>query len=94
MPKKETEFPEPLGLRVDTVTRRKLEAMAKAEAAMQRGNEKLAFDYVYASALAEDSTDVLDKYRWVNAFKRPSVAVRWGIGVDLSVSPKSYEGNP
>lgn len=31
MPKKEIEFPEPLGLRVDKVTRKKLEAMAKAE---------------------------------------------------------------
>ena len=31
MPKKEPEFPEPLGLRVDTETRKKLEAMAKAE---------------------------------------------------------------
>ena len=31
MPKKEIEFPEPLGLRVDTKTRKKLEAMAKAE---------------------------------------------------------------
>ena len=67
--------------------------MVKAEHAMQQGNEKLAFDYMYASALAEDSTDVLDKFMWVNAFKRPAVAVRWGIGVDLTVSPKSYEGN-
>ena len=31
MPKKEPEFPEALGLRVDTETRKKLEAMAKAE---------------------------------------------------------------
>ena len=31
MPKKEPEFPEALGLRVDTATRKKLEAMAKAE---------------------------------------------------------------
>ena len=67
--------------------------MVKAERAMQQGNEKLAFDYVYASALAEDSTEVLDKFMWVNAFKRPAVAVRWGIGVDVTVSPKSYEGN-
>jgi hypothetical protein len=31
MPKKETEFPEVLGLRVNTETLKKLEAMAKAE---------------------------------------------------------------
>ena len=31
MPKKETEFPEALGLRVDTETRKKLEAMARDE---------------------------------------------------------------
>ena len=67
--------------------------VAKADRAMQQGNEKLAFDYLYASALAEDSTEVLDKFMWVNAFKRPAVAVRWGIGVDVTVSPKSYEGN-
>ena len=60
---------------------------------MRQGNEKLAFDCLYASALAEDSTEVLDKFMWVSAFKRPAVAVRWGIGVDLKVSPKSYEGN-
>ena len=39
---------------------------------MQQGNEKQAFDYLYASALAEDGTEVLDKFRWVNAFKRPA----------------------
>ena len=52
--------------------------MVKAERAMQQGNEKLAFDYLFASALAEDATEVLDKFMWVNAFKRPAVAVRWG----------------
>lgn len=31
MPKKETEFPEIVALRLDTETRKKLEAMAKAE---------------------------------------------------------------
>jgi hypothetical protein len=66
---------------------------AKAERALREGNERLAFDYLYASALAEDATDVLDKYTWVTAFKRPMLAVRWGIGVELTVSPKSYEGN-
>ncbi len=60
---------------------------------MQQGNEKQAFDYLYASALAEEETDVLDKFRWVNAFKRPAVAVRWGIGVQVTVSPKNYEGS-
>jgi hypothetical protein len=31
MPKKETEFPEIVALRLDAVTRKKLDAMAKAE---------------------------------------------------------------
>ncbi len=44
--------------------------VTKAELFMQQGNEKQAFDYLYASALAEDGTEVLDKFLWVNAFKR------------------------
>ena len=67
--------------------------LTKAEYAMQQGNEKQAFDYLYASALAEEKTDVLDKFLWVNAFKRPAMAVRWGIGVQVTVSPKNYEGS-
>ncbi|MHB8972408.1 MAG: hypothetical protein ACYC4N_18360 [Pirellulaceae bacterium] len=67
--------------------------LMKAERSMQLGNEKQAFDYLYASALAEEGTEVLDKFLWVNAFKRPAVAVRWAIGFQLAVSPKNYEGS-
>ncbi|MHB0960918.1 MAG: hypothetical protein ACYC0X_33575 [Pirellulaceae bacterium] len=65
----------------------------KAERSMQQGNDKQALDYVYASAVAEEGTEVLDKFRWVNAFKRPAVAVRWGLGVQVTVSPKNYDGS-
>ncbi|MHB8953064.1 MAG: hypothetical protein ACYC4U_08780 [Pirellulaceae bacterium] len=65
----------------------------KAERSMQQGNDKQALDYVYASAIAEEGTEVLDKFRWVNAFKRPAVAVRWGLGVQVTVSPKNYDGS-
>ncbi len=65
----------------------------KAERVIRDGKEKEAFDYLYASMLVDDSSDLLGKYRWSNALKRPVLAVRWGIGVDVTVSPKNYEGS-
>ncbi len=65
----------------------------KAERVVREGKEKEAFDYLYAAALAEDSSEVLGKYRWANVLKRPAMAVRWGIGVEVTLSPKNYEGS-
>ena len=67
--------------------------VAKAEREMRLGKEKEAFDFLFASALSEESTDVLDKYRWVDGFKRPAIGVRWGIGFQVTVTPKSYSGS-
>ncbi len=67
--------------------------LTQGQRAMQLGREPDAIAYAYGSAVAEEGSEVLDKYRWVEAFKRPVLAVRWGIGVQLSVSPKNYEGS-
>ena len=64
----------------------------KAESAIRLGQEKLAFDYLYASALAEDASQLVGQYQWANGLKRPVAGVRWAVGVNVSVSPKNYDG--
>ncbi len=67
--------------------------LGKAEQAMAEGREKDAFQYLYALALTEDENDLFSKFGWVAGLRRPSLAVRWAVGVDLKVSPRSYKGS-
>jgi hypothetical protein len=63
----------------------------EADRAMSEGYERAAFDLLYASLLTEDNSDVLKKYKWVDGLKRPVLAVRWGIGLEVTL-PERFSG--
>ncbi len=67
--------------------------MGQAEQAMAEGREGAAFQYLYALALSDDESDLFNKYGWVGGLRRPTLAVRWAIGVNIKISPRSYNGS-
>lgn len=61
--------------------------------AFRAGAGKIGFDYLLAAALVDDQSDVLDQYALSPALGRPTPSLRWGLGTEISVSPRIYEGS-
>jgi len=58
------------------------------------GNDKQGIELTYAAAIAGDNyADILSKYRWVDAIKQPALAVRIGIGIQVTEA-KGFSGDP
>jgi len=57
-----------------------------AQRAFRAGDELAAMRYLYAYALTseEGANELLPSMGWVGALKRPSLAVRYGLGIDFS----------
>ena len=68
------------------------EFLERAKQLMEKGQEKEAFDYIYAATLISDPTEMVKKFAWAPALKRPVIGVRWGIGLEIDV-PKKYPGS-
>jgi hypothetical protein len=66
-----------------------------AKYAFQMGRERDAFQYLYGWGLTTDAgaADVLSDYQWVAELRRPVMAVRWGIGIQVT-SPPKFAGDP
>lgn len=65
--------------------------LGKAEKAFAEGNEAEAMAWVYAAALTGE-TNHAETLKWIPGLTRPSLGVRWAIGLD--VAPDDFEGNP
>jgi len=67
----------------------------RADDAFRKGNDREAFQLVYAAAIANDEAAerLPDEFRWIAALKKPSLGVRWGLGVTYN-PPKNYTGHP
>jgi hypothetical protein len=63
--------------------------------AFQEGRDQQGFQYLYADALVNDEAAerLPEEFRWVPSLKRPTLGVRWGIGVSYT-APKGYTGHP
>jgi hypothetical protein len=64
----------------------------EADEAIRAGDEKAAFDYLYASIVAGEDEELVQEYRWCGGLRRPALGVRWGVGVEIEISPKNYQG--
>ena len=66
-----------------------------AQQAFQRGRDKDAMNLWYASILTgeERGTEMLKTMQWIDEFKQPALAVRFGIGITYS-APRIYRGGP
>lgn len=57
-----------------------------AEQAFQRGDNRAAFQYLYAHALTAEpaaAKQLLDKMGYSSTLKRPLLAVRWAVGAEI-----------
>ena len=58
------------------------------------GNDKQGIELTYAAAIVDDNyAAILSKYRWVDAIKQPALAVRIGIGLNVTES-SGFSGDP
>ena len=67
----------------------------QAQQAFQQGDDSRAIQLLMAHALtaeAEEAKSLLDKMGFNAHVKRPSFAVRWGVGIEY-VPPKGYTGS-
>jgi hypothetical protein len=67
----------------------------RADDAFRKGNDREAFQLVYAAAIVNDEAAqrLPDEFRWIASLKKPALGVRWGIGVTYN-PPKGYTGHP
>ena len=67
----------------------------KADLAFRTGRDGDAMLYLFAHALTdvENGPALLEKYRWVGSLKRPTLGVRWGLGVQYTEKGR-MEGDP
>jgi hypothetical protein len=67
----------------------------RADDAFRRGHDREAFQYLYASAIAnEEAAEQLpEQFRWIAALKKPALGVRFGVGVIYN-PPRGYTGHP
>ncbi len=63
--------------------------LGKAEAAFIAGRDSDGFAYLYALALTDEQSGMLDKVQWVSGLRHPALAIRWGVGVSLT-KPKNF----
>jgi hypothetical protein len=61
-----------------------------AQQAFSKGREREALQYLNAWALSSDAgaSEVLSGIQWVPALRRPTMAVRWGVGIQLTAPPR------
>ena len=59
------------------------------------GDEDAAIRFVYADAIVNDkrARDLADEMKWAPSLKRPSLAIRWGVGIELN-APKEFDQHP
>lgn len=64
-----------------------------AKQAFAQGREREAIQYLQAWALTSDegASEILSNIQWVNSLRRPVMAVRWGVGVQLT-APRGFSG--
>ncbi|MBA62063.1 MAG: hypothetical protein CMJ76_06815, partial [Planctomycetaceae bacterium] len=59
-----------------------------------QGKDKQAIDLIYAAAVADEKPDnILSRYRWIPGAKRPGLAVRFGLAINVKMSPRNYKGD-
>jgi hypothetical protein len=65
-----------------------------ATLAFQEGRERDALKYLYAHGLTSDqgADEVIRSIRWVPGLRRPALAVRWGVGVEVK-APEDLANN-
>ncbi len=70
-------------------------ALDMAYEAFRKGHDSQGFEFLYASAIvSEEAKKTLpDDFKWIPALKRPTLGVRWGLGVVYS-PPRGYKGHP
>ena len=58
------------------------------------GKDKQAIDLIYAAAIADETPDnILARFRWIPGAKRPGLAVRFGLAVNVKMTPRDYKGD-
>jgi hypothetical protein len=67
----------------------------RADDAFRKGNDREAFQLVYAAAISNDEAAqrLPDEFRWIASLKKPSLGVRWALGITYS-PPRGYTGHP
>ena len=65
-----------------------------ANVSYKQGKDKQAIDLIYAAAIADETPDnILARYRWIPGAKRPGLAVRFGLAVNVKTTPRDYKGD-
>ena len=65
-----------------------------ANASYSQGKDKQAIDLIYAAAIADEAPDnILARFRWIPGAKRPGLAVRFGLAVNVKTTPRDYNGD-
>jgi len=67
----------------------------KAWWAFARGRDRDAMQYLFAYALTSDAgaSEILPAIRWAPGLRRPALAVRMGVGFNVTGLPPSYTGD-
>lgn len=65
-----------------------------AKQAFRQGRDREAIQFLQGWALTSDAgaSEVLSNVRWVSGLKRPVLAVRWGVGLQLTI-PRGFTGD-
>jgi hypothetical protein len=65
-----------------------------AKHAFQQGRERDAIQYLQGWALTTNAgaSEVLSGIQWVSGLRRPAMAVRWGVGIQLA-APRGFTGD-
>ena len=65
-----------------------------ANASYSQGKDKQAIDLIYAAAIADETPDnILARFQWIPGAKRPGLAVRFGLAVNVKTTPRDYNGD-
>lgn len=68
--------------------------IAAAKKAFAEGRESEGMQFLYAEALAgEDKDNLKDGLRWAPGLKRPTLAIRWGVGIQYN-APRNFSSGP
>ncbi|MDP7020416.1 MAG: hypothetical protein QGG36_31750 [Pirellulaceae bacterium] len=62
----------------------------EAKVAFQSGNDRLALNLIYADNITRPDAEHLAGYLWSAHLKEPSLALRWGVGVEYQA--RSFKG--
>ncbi|MEM7457437.1 MAG: hypothetical protein AAF456_24100 [Planctomycetota bacterium] len=70
-----------------------LTLLDRANFAFGEGDEKKAFQYLYAHLLVDDAAIQDYPLEWYSGLAQPRVAFRWGVGIQYNPA-SNFEGNP